>query len=315
MSPEQVLGGNILVIKLGALGDFVQAFGPFKAIRDHHPNDDITLLTIAPFKDMARASGLFDRIIVDKKPKLLQFWAWLDLQRRLRQGKFKRVYDLQTSGRSSHYRRLMGRPQPEWSGIAGGCSHPHANPNRDFMHTIERQAEQLSMAGIAETPLPDFSWAEADLRRFDLPRDFALFVPGGAPHRPAKRWPPSQFATLAWNCLHKGITPVLLGGKAEQPVMEAITSGEPKCINLAEKTDILDIAALARKAKFAIGNDSGPMHLISLSDCPSIVLYSHDSDPALCGQRGRAVSILHKPDISTITPDEVLESLVTLTDG
>ena len=28
---------RILVIKLGALGDFAQAFGPFAAIRAHHP--------------------------------------------------------------------------------------------------------------------------------------------------------------------------------------------------------------------------------------------------------------------------------------
>ena len=36
-------GRRILVIKLGALGDFVQALGPFAAIRRHHAGDRITL--------------------------------------------------------------------------------------------------------------------------------------------------------------------------------------------------------------------------------------------------------------------------------
>ena len=30
---------NILIIKHGALGDFILSFGPFKAIRNHHLNN------------------------------------------------------------------------------------------------------------------------------------------------------------------------------------------------------------------------------------------------------------------------------------
>jgi len=51
---------RILVIKLGALGDFVQALGPFAAIRAHHPAADIVLLTTRPYADLGRASGYFD---------------------------------------------------------------------------------------------------------------------------------------------------------------------------------------------------------------------------------------------------------------
>ncbi|HAK62204.1 MAG TPA: ADP-heptose--LPS heptosyltransferase, partial [Alphaproteobacteria bacterium] len=39
---------RILVIKLGALGDFILAMGPFKAIRHHHAGAHITLLTTPP---------------------------------------------------------------------------------------------------------------------------------------------------------------------------------------------------------------------------------------------------------------------------
>ena len=64
---------RILVIKLAALGDFVQAFGPFAAIRAHHPAAEITLLTTPPYADLARRSPWFDRIWADGRP------GWADL--------------------------------------------------------------------------------------------------------------------------------------------------------------------------------------------------------------------------------------------
>ncbi|HYB56735.1 MAG TPA: ADP-heptose--LPS heptosyltransferase, partial [Alphaproteobacteria bacterium] len=181
---------RILVIKLGALGDFVQALGPMAAIRRHHAGAHVVLITTPPLDQLARASGYVDEIWLDERPVILALRHWLAFRRRLREPPFERVYDLQTSDRSGWYFRLFWPgPWPEWSGIARGCSHPHDNPARDHMHTIERQAEQLKIAGIAQVPLPDVSWAKEDLSRFKLPPRTALLVPGGALHRPAKRWP------------------------------------------------------------------------------------------------------------------------------
>lgn len=299
---------RILVIKLGALGDFVQAMGPMAAIRAHHPDAEITLLTTKPYAALGEACPYVDRVWVDERPKALQIGKWLELRGRLRSGNFTRVYDLQTSDRSGFYAKLLGRTV-EWSGIAKGCSHPHANPNRDFMHTIERQAEQLAMAGIAETPLPDLSWAEADLSRFALPGRFALLVPGGAPHRPAKRWPPENFGVLANRLLDAEILPVILGAGAEAEIGQAISGICPGVRSLIGETGFLEIAALAKKATAAVGNDTGPMHIITLSGCPSVALYSHESDPALCAQRGPQVSILRKPSLGEVTVDDVWRAL------
>jgi len=299
---------RILVIKLGALGDFVQAMGPMAAIRAHHPDAEITLLTAKPYAALGEACPYVDRVWVDERPKALQIGKWLELRGRLRSGGFARVYDLQTSDRSGFYAKLLGGAV-EWSGIAKGCSHPHANPNRDFMHTIERQAEQLAMAGIAETPLPDLSWAEADLSRFALPGRFALLVPGGAPHRPAKRWPPANFGALANRLLDAEILPVILGAGAEAEIGKAISDVCPGARSLIGETGFLEIAALAKQAALAVGNDTGPMHIITLSGCPSVALYSHESDPALCAQRGPQVTILRKQTLQEVTTQEVWDAL------
>jgi ADP-heptose:LPS heptosyltransferase len=92
---------RILVIKLGALGDFVQALGPAAAIRAHHPDAAITLLTTAPFAELAGQAPYFDEVWVDERPRLATPRALLALRRRLRTAGFARVYDLQTSDRSS----------------------------------------------------------------------------------------------------------------------------------------------------------------------------------------------------------------------
>lgn len=305
--------GNILVIKLGALGDFVQALGPMRAIRNHHAGRRVDLLTTPPFEDLARACGLFDRVIARPRMKWHQLGAVCTLRRDLIQGEYARVYDLQTSDRSSFYFRLFpAKARPEWSGIVRGCSHPHANPNRDRMHTVERQADQLAMAGIPSVPTPDLSFAETDLARFALPALFALIVPGGAAHRPAKRWPADRYAALA-NHLHKrGLTPVLIGGADERALHADILAAAPGARSLAGETSLLDLAALARRAALAVGNDTGPMHVAALAGAPTVVLYSHASDPALCAQRGPQVTILREAQLSDLTLDDVLKVLPTL---
>ena len=301
--------GPLLVIKLGALGDFVLATGPFAAIRAAHPNEVLVLLTTAPFAEFARASGYFDEVWIDERPSRISLIAIYRLRRRLRSGRFYRVYDLQTSSRSGWYFQLLrGFMRPQWSGVAFGCSHPHANRKRDSMHTIERQAEQLSMAGIAETPLPDLSWATADISCFDLPARFALMVPGGAAHRLAKRWPPDRYRALGENWLKKGVTPVIIGGTGETDLAAEIADG-CDMINLAGRTSFAHIAELSRQAACAVGNDTGPMHIAAICGCPTVVLFSDESNPSLTAPRGPDVQFLRRENLRDLPVSEVAETL------
>ncbi|MBC8337832.1 MAG: glycosyltransferase family 9 protein [Rhodospirillales bacterium] len=308
---------GILVIKLGAMGDFVQALGPFAAIRRHHNDAHIVLLTTPPYRELAQASGYFDEVWTKGRPGKMDIAGWFDLRRRLRGGGFDRVYDLQTSDRSSFYMRLFWPgPIPEWSGIASGCSHPHANPDRDAMHTIERQAEQLVLAGIPGADIPEAPPVDLaalgqneNISRFGLGERYGLLAPGGAPHRPEKRWPAARFAELAKDLAERGLTPVLLGGAGESALTAEITALCPEAQNLAGQTSLLDLVSLAQGAVAAVGNDTGPMHLIAAAGCPSVVLFSKASDPALCGQRGASVTILRRDALSDLSVAEVVDAL------
>jgi ADP-heptose:LPS heptosyltransferase len=301
---------RILVIKLGALGDFVQAMGPAAAIRAHHRAAEITLLTTAPYVELGRRSPYFDRVWTDERPGFRHPLALLRLRRRLRQAGFARVYDLQTADRSSFYFQLMlPGPRPEWSGIARGASHRHENPRRDRMHTLDRQAEQLKIAGIPEVPPPDLSWAATDAARFRLPEQFLLLVPGGSAHRPAKRWPAGKYAALAARAAMAGVTPVVLGGAGEMPLGAAIAAQCRAARDLTGKTGFGDILALGRRAVAAVGNDTGPMHLLAVAGCPATVLFSAASDPALTAPRGPRVRILRRPDLADLPVEEVAATL------
>ena len=300
---------RILVIKHGALGDFVLATGPFAAIRQHHEDARIVLLTTAPYVELARAMPYFDEVWLDERPKLTSLRGICRLRRKLNAGGFGRVYDLQTSSRSSAYLHLFRKPKPAWSGIARGASHLHRNPDRDRLHTLDRQREQLRDADIEFVPPPDVTWLDGTLDRFALPARFALLVPGGAPHRPAKRWPVAAYAVLATQLMAQGMGVVLIGAAADREAIEGIARAAPGVLNLAERTSLGQIVALARRAALAVGNDTGPMHLIAAAGCPAVVLFSRESNPALSAPRGDNVTILAVADLAALSVERVAAAL------
>jgi ADP-heptose:LPS heptosyltransferase len=177
------------------------------------------------------------------------------------------------------------------------------------MHTLDRQAEQLAQAGIAAVPAPDLGWAQADVDRFGLADPFVLLVPGGAAHRPAKRWPADRYRMLAKRLLDAGATPVLIGGPGERDLTALIALGLDGVRDLAGETGLSDLVVLSRRAAAAVGNDTGPMHMAAASGCPSVVLYSAESDPALCAQRGPDVTILRREHLADLAVGDVLAAL------
>lgn len=297
---------RILVIRLSAFGDVVQALTPMAAIRRHHADAHITALTTRPYADLLRASPYVDDVWIDARPKAWSLRGWLALRRRLRAGRFGRVYDLHNADRTAAYFRLLGPGRrPEWSGTARGCSHPHANPARDAMHVMDSWAEQLKIAGIPDMPPADLSWLQADIARFGLGPRYALLVPGGSPHRPQKIWPAERFGALAQGLAERGVRPVILGTAAERAIAGVIRAACPAAHDLTGQTSFAELASLARGAACAVGGVTGPMHLLAGAGAPAVVLFSAVSDPAQCGPRGRAVRYLRRDDLRDLAADEV----------
>lgn len=298
----------ILVIKHSALGDMILALPLLRAIRQHHAGERIVLLTTAPYVDLLQRSGLADEIWVDPRPKFWQPFKLFTLLRRIRDGGFARIYDLQGSQRTKAYYRLLGAPAELWVGNAPGCHYYIPDPTGP-MHIAELRRRQLALVGIADPGLPDLDFLQSNIARFGLPARFALLVPGGAPHRPAKRWPAARFAALAHHLLSQGITPVLIGRAAEQAEIAEIQATCPEAISLCNRTSIADLATLGRSAALCVGNDTGPMHIIAAARCPSLVLYSAESDPRKVSPRGDWVHLLQRPTLQDLSVADAISAL------
>ena len=303
---------RILVIRLSAFGDFVQSLGPFAAIRQHHRRDHVALLTTRPFAAFAGLLGLFDEVLIDERPALLAIGGWLTLRRLLCHGRYDRVYDLQTSQRSSAYSWLLWPRRPEWSGIARFCSHPHANPGRDGQHTQDKQAEQLLMAGIYPTPAPCLPPIERELPERIGGAAFALLVPGSSPRHPAKRWPARHFARLAQALVAQGVRPVVVGAPHERALGREIVAACPGALDLVGETDLASLAALARHCALTVGNDSGVCHLAAAAGAPVLALFSGQTEPARHAPRGPLVRVLAVADLNDLAPEAVIDEAAAL---
>ncbi len=312
----------ILVIKLGALGDFVYAVGPMQAIRRAHPDHPLILLTRPGYGELGEMTGLFDEIWIDDAPKAWNIGRLLGLRRRLRGAGFERIYDLQTSDRSALYHRLFlpGRA-PDWSGVVKGTRFEHRYTKPHRMHTVERQRAQLAIAGIEDVPLADLSFMaeRGDIKRFGLTERFALVIPGSSPNRAAlKRWPADRYGEVAGWLAARGITPVLVGGPDDRDAVEKIRAACPGAVDLTGETSLFDVAALARAAVLAIGNDTGPIHVTALSGCPTLGLYGRALPPEKLVPKGPSVDVLigdATADIETAAAIKALEDLLAGSDA
>lgn len=301
---------TILVIKLGALGDVIQSLGAVAAIRAAHDGDRLLVLTQPGFDRVFRESGLVDGTIEDTRPKLWQPHRLLALRRRLRAAEIGRVYDLQMNDRTRFYARWMfDRPGPDWSGNVPGCRFPHPDPAPKTIHGVERHRRQLAACGIDPVPDPDVGFLTGPIEDVCPTGRFVLLVPGSAPSRPEKRWPAARYAELATRLANEGVTPVLLGTKDEAAVTGAIAAVEPRALDLTGRTDLGQIAELARRATGAVGNDTGPMHIVALTGCPTLALFGPGSDPDRHRPIGPAATVLRADPLATLSPARVRAAL------
>lgn len=299
---------NILVIKHGALGDVVMATAAFKAIREAYPDADIVGLTTPAYATLLAQSPYFNEIWSDRKPKLFDREGRRRLKTMFNSRPWEWVFDLQSSRRSTSYQWLFERPWPKISNISRWSSHGYVDKQRMQRHALERLRRQLAKVDL-QVGDPDLSWLNQDVSNLQPVTQYAILVPGGSAHRIDKRWPAEQYAAVAQELVQQGIIPLLIGTEAESVAIQSIANRVPRAVNLCGKTSIAQLATLAREATLALGNDTGPMHVIASAGCPSTVLFSNASDPVRSAPIGPSVTVLQEPNLADLPVDRVLTAL------
>jgi heptosyltransferase-3 len=113
---------------------------------------------------------------------------------------------------------------------------------------------------------------------------------------PAKNWLPENFARVA-DWAEERARILLISGPAEdgaREVRRALKRADPL---LADNLPLLHLAALLKKSRVYLGNDSGITHLAASLAVPSVALFG-PTDPTVWGPWFPTVRILHGKDSS-----------------
>ena len=303
---------RVLVIKLGALGDIIQTFDAFHAIRRHHPNADIQLMTMPSFAGFTVRMPWFNGILTDPRGRSpASYWR---IRRLLREGKFTAVYDLQNQPRTWRYRWLMAPgPWPRWIGGQRFSARAKLQPGTVPPRNRDLFMAQLASAGIPGAGPAPLSWLDAPVDHLMLPENFVLMVPGCSPHLPHKRWPAAHYAVLAQRLAGQGMASVAVGTGADRDAIAAITTAAPAVMDLSGRTSLFELAGVARRARAVVGNDTGPVFLTAALGTPTLMLMSHHTNPARAAPVGPKTAWLKRDDLATLSVDDVSAALAALT--
>ncbi|HEY9198157.1 MAG TPA: glycosyltransferase family 9 protein [Gammaproteobacteria bacterium] len=262
-----------LIIKVGALGDVVLCTPQIERIVEHHAAShagEIWLLTSPPFAPLFAGHPRLRVIAFPRQGAR----AMLDALRWVRARRFSTVYDLQGSDRTRILTLLSGAGKRV--GIAPRWIYTHSPSGDDIReHVFPRLNRLIESAGLpAAEPRPRL-WpssgeqqtvAERLAKEGLNARAFALLHAGSSARWPSKRWETDHFAALARAIEAAGIAVLWIGGPDEAELNRKLAAQAGR--DMSGAFSIPGLSELARHARFAVVNDSGPMHLLSAAGIP-----------------------------------------------
>jgi ADP-heptose:LPS heptosyltransferase len=301
---------DILIIKLGALGDLFQSEGALHDIRLHHPTARITLLTGPAYRKLMERCPWIDAVETDPRAPRWRLDRMLDLRRHLTAKPYSMVYDLQNVSRTAFYRRWF-LPRTPWSGTAPGCSHPHRAANPKRIPSLERLAGQLSDAGVPvnHTFRPDLTWVADDvseiLAQAGVVAPYVVLLPGSSARLPHKRWP--GYVALAERLIARGTRVVTVPGPEELDLCRTIPGTMLTGTGVTDGSwlNFFQLAGVLAGARLAVGNDSGPTHLSAHLGRPTVALFGSHMAARLTGIDRPNVTCLEVPNLKDLDVDRV----------
>ena len=128
---------------------------------------------------------------------------------------------------------------------------------------------------------------------------FTALHPGSG--SPRKNWPLEKWRALAGEI--KGPL-LIIGGEADTASLDSLA---PHATLIARDLPLPTLAALLTRCTRYFGHDTGISHLAAAVGAKCTLLFG-PTDPAVWAPQGPHVKILHKPDLSALTPKDVLRN-------
>jgi heptosyltransferase III len=264
---------KILLVRGGALGDFILTLPVLAALRRNFPNHGLEILGYERPASLTLAAGLADRFSALESPALAGFFA-RDGARSVREAEYFAKFELIVS--------YVFDPEHIFQSNVMQCSAarflagPHRPDESAGLHAAKALLRPLEILGISEAdPRP----------RLVLPGPAgASAEPGLAIHPGSgsaqKNWPEPKWVeflqrlatTTEWQFL-------LIGGEAEGARCERLAATlPPHRTRLAQNLPLVELAQLMHSCAAFIGHDSGITHLAAALRLPGLVLWGPSNE-------------------------------------
>lgn len=277
--------GKILVIRGGAIGDFILTLPALAALRQQFPQAHLEVLGYPHIVQLAQAGGLVDRVQPIEARGLASFFA--------RNGELPE--DLRDY--FSEFNIIVSYlydPDEIFQTNVKRCSPglfifgPHRPDETDRTHATTVFLKPLERLAIFEADsVPRLA---LDPRPSSLDSMLALH-PGSGSER--KNWPEEKWAELIEHLLATTSANLLLvGGEAEGERLQRLAAALPPTRCVVAKS--LPLAELARRLKPCVGfvgHDSGITHLAAAVGLPCVVLWA-DTVEGIWRPQGERVEII-----------------------
>ena len=291
---------NILIIKLGSLGDVVQISGALRDIREHHKNAKITILTTSKYLNLFRDCPYIDNCLEDERLPRYNIFYLLRLKKIVNSLNFTKVYDLQNSNRTNFYKKFLFNIK-DWS------SSKDIPENQYNNSVLKRFDEQLRKSNIEtrHTLKPDFSWAAERANNYKLNTDkkYILFFPFCSKELVHKRWPyfPELINLIKQN--HPQYELVVAPGPDE--IEEAKSFNIMIALNENLPLNFFELASLIKKSHLVIANDTGPAHMAAHLGARGFTLFGPHTTPEKVSIERERFIALQTMDLKSLYADRV----------
>ena len=291
---------NILIIKLGSLGDVVQISGALKDIREHHKNEKITILTTSKYLNLFKNCPYVDDCLEDERLPRYNVFYLLRLKKSINSLNFNKVYDLQNSNRTNFYRKFIFNIG-DWS---SSKDIPESKYNSSV---LQRFDEQLRKSNIQTryTLKPDFSWAADKANNYNLDTDkkYILFFPFCSKDLIHKRWP--YFSELI-NLIKKNHSEFeLVVAPGPDEIVEAKSFNIKIALNNNSALNFFELASLIKKSHLVIANDTGPAHMTAHLGARGFALFGPHTTPEKVSIEREKFIALQTMDLKSLFADRV----------
>jgi heptosyltransferase III len=284
--------GKILVIRGGAIGDFILTLPAVAALRHQFPGAGLEVLGYPHIVQLAVAGGLVDSVrSIDARP-LAGFFA--------RNGEL--AEDLATYFSDfdviisylydpDEIFQINVRRCAPCQFIAG----PHRPEEEAKIHAARVYLKPLERLAIFDAdPVPRLSFDPVPLEASPLSGPFLAVHPGSGSEK--KNWPEGRWAELVeWLVRETHYGVLIVGGEAEGDRLQRLAAPlPPDRVRLAQSLPLPELGARLQTAAGFIGHDSGISHLAAALGRPCLVLWGDTSD-AVWRPLGPRVTVLRDP--------------------